>query len=185
MLHMEQKDYKIEIVNELLKNEIHAREIAKKLNINHMNINRKIKELEKENIVDFKEEGKNKVYFLKKTIEAKIYVFKAENYKLIRLLNKYPELRGIIEKIQKDKKIKLAIIFGSYAKGISKSDSDIDIYIDTMDKKIKEGVSLIDSRLSIKIGKYNRSNLLIKEIDKNHVIIKGVEQYYDKNKFFD
>jgi len=182
---MEQKDYKLEIVNELLNNENHIRGIAKKLNTNHMTIVRKTKELAKENVVDYKEEGKNKTYFLKKTVEAKNYVFSAENYKLNKLLKKYPALRGIVEKIQKNKKIKIAILFGSYAKGIAKPDSDIDIYIETGDKKIRGEVSLIDSRLSIKIGKYNKSNLLIKEIEKNHVIIKGVEQYYDKNKFFE
>ena len=182
---MEQKDYKFEIVNVLLNNENHIRAIAKRLNINHMTIMRKIKVLSKENVVDYKQEGKNKTFFLKKTIEAKNYVFSTENYKLNNILKKYPALRGIIEKIQKNKKIKLAILFGSYAKEIAKPESDIDIYIDTDNKKIKDEASLIDSRLSIKIGKYDKSNLLIKEIEKNHVIIKGIEQYYDKSKFFE
>lgn len=185
MLHMEQKDYKLEIVNRLLNNEDHIRELAKKLSTNHMTILRRIKELEKENVVDYKEEGKNKVYFLKKTIEAKSYVFKTESYKLLKLLEKYPRLRNIIEKIQKDRKIKLAILFGSYAKGIAKQDSDIDIYIETQNRKLKQEIQMIDSRLSIKIGKYDKSSLLIKEIEKNHVIIRGVEEYYEKNKFFE
>lgn len=185
MLHMEQKDYKLEIVNRLLNNEDHIRELAKKLSTNHMTILRRIKELEKENVVDYKEEGKNKVYFLKKTIEAKSYVFKTENYKLLKLLEKYPRLRNIIEKIQKDRRIKLAILFGSYAKGIAKQDSDIDIYIETQNRKLKQEIQMIDSRLSIKIGKYDKSSLLIKEIEKNHVMIRGVEEYYEKNKFFE
>ena len=42
---MEQKNYKLEIINVLLKGNSHVREIAKKLNINHMMIVRKIKEL--------------------------------------------------------------------------------------------------------------------------------------------
>ena len=63
---MEQKDYKLEIVNELLNNKNHIRGIAKKLDINHMTIVRKIKELAKDNVVDYREEGKNKTYFLKK-----------------------------------------------------------------------------------------------------------------------
>ncbi len=184
MLHMEQKDYKLEIVNELLKNTKHVRGIAKNFNINHMLISRKIKELEKENIVDFKKEGKNKRYFLKKTIEAKNYIFTAENYKLNQILKKYSNLRRIIEKIQKDNRIKLAVLFGSYAKGIAKKESDIDIYINTENLKIKRELSQFDTRLSIKTGKYNKSSLLIKEIEKNHVIIKGVELYYKKNKFF-
>ena len=182
---MEQKDYKLEILNELINNENHIRGIAKKLNTNHMTIARKIKELFKENVVDYKENGKNKTYFLKKSTEARNYVFSTENYKLNKLLKKYPGLRGIVEKIQKDKRIKLAILFGSYAKWLAKSSSDIDIYIETTNKKIKEEISLIDSKLSIKIGRYNKSSLLIKEIEKDHIIIKGVENYYEKNKFFE
>ncbi len=181
MLHMAHKDYKLEIVDELLRNENHIRGLAKKLNTNHMIILRKIKELEKENVADYKKEGKNKRYFLKKTIEAKNYVFTAENYKLNQILVKYPNLREIIEKLQKDNRIKLAILFGSYAKGIAKEESDIDIFIETLNTKIKKELSLIDTRLSIKMGKYNKSNLLIKEIEKNHIIIKGIELYYQKN----
>jgi len=181
---MEQKDYKMEIINELLRDDNHIRSMAKNINTNHMNIIRRIKELSKENVVDYKEFGKNKTYFLKKTVESKNYIFSAENYKLNRILKKYPELRSIIEKIQNDKRIRLAILFGSYAKGLVKQDSDIDIFIETNNKKIKNDISLIDLKLSIKIGKYNKSNLLIKEIEKNHVIIKGVEYYYERNQFF-
>jgi len=156
---MEQKDYKLEIVIELLKNESHAREIAKKLNINHMNI-------------------------IKKNSEAKALVFMAENYKLIKILEKYAILRNVIESIQKNKEIKMAILFGSYAKRIAKQDSDIDVYIETVSNKIKSEIEKINTKLSIKIGRYNKSSLLIKEIDKNHIIIKGIEQYYEKSRFY-
>jgi len=182
---MERKDYKIKVVNELLRSNSHIRGLAQKIKVNHMNILRRIRELEHENVVDFKEEGKNKVYFLKKTVEAKNYVFMLENYKLNQILKRYPFLRGVIEKIQKDKRIKLAILFGSYAKHLAKQGSDIDIYININDNSIKREFSLLDTRLSIKIGKYDRSSLLIKEIEKNHVILKGIEIYYEKNKIFD
>lgn len=78
---MEQKEYKIEIVNELLNNPNHIRGIAKKLNVNHMTIFRKIKELSKENIVDYKVEGKNKTYFLKKLLKQRIMFF------LLKIIN--------------------------------------------------------------------------------------------------
>jgi predicted nucleotidyltransferase len=149
-----------------------------------MNIARKIKELAKENVVDYKQEGKNKVYFLKNTIEARNYMLITEIYKLNRLLEKYPDLRGIIEKIQQDGRIKLAILFGSYAKGIAKKESDIDVYIETENRKIKNELSVIDTRMSIKIGKFDTSSLLIKEIIKNHVILKGVEGHHEKTKIF-
>ena len=183
MLHMEQKDYKLEIILELLKNEKHLRFLAKSIRVNHMNISRKLKKLLSKNIVDFKQEGKNKVYFLKKTPEARAHVYIAESYKLIKIIEKYPTMRNIIEKIQKNPKINLAVLFGSYAKGIAKKESDIDVYINTTDKKLKKEIEIINTRLSIKIGSYDRSNLLIKEIEKNHVIIKGIEDYYEKNKF--
>jgi len=182
---MEQKDYINEIIIFLLREqEGYIRGIAKELNINHMTIQRKMAELFSKNVVDFKEEGRNKVYFLRNTIEAKNYVYIAENYKLLRVLIKYPELRRIIEKIQTDKRIKLAILFGSYSKGIARKESDIDIFIETGNRDVKRELNMLDSKLSIKIGKYKRESLLIKEIKKNHVIIKGIEEYYEKNKFF-
>jgi len=93
---MEQKDYKMEILLELLKGENHVRAIAKSLGTNHMNISRKMKELSKENVVDYREEGKNKTFFLKKTGESRAYVLTAENYKLILTLQKYPSLQSLI-----------------------------------------------------------------------------------------
>ena len=182
---MEQKNYELEIVNILLKEEMHIRALAKKLETNHMTILRKIQILSRENVVDFKEQGKNKIYFLKNNSEAKSFIFMAENYKLKQILKKYPELRKIIEAVQKDKRIKLAVLFGSYAKGISKKNSDVDVYVETTDDKIKSEIEKINMKLNIKIGKYNKENLLIKEIEKDYVIIKGVEKFYENSNFFE
>lgn len=181
---MEHKNYKYEIIEFLLRKKGYVRELAKIIGISHMTISRKMKELLKENVVDFSREGKNKVYFLKKTIEAKTYAYITENYKLLKLIEKYPDLRRILEKIQKDKRINMAIMFGSYAKGKAKERSDIDIFIETKNQKIKEEIQDIDSRVSVKIGEYKKGDLF-KEIDKNHVIIKGVKEYYEKNGFFE
>ena len=181
---MEQKEYKLEIVNVLLDGKNHIRGIAGKLEINHMLVLRKVNDLAKSNVVDFVWDGKNKSYFLKKTAEARVYVFMAENYKLVQILVKNPGLRNIIEKLQKDERLNMAIIFGSYAKRTETKRSDIDIYIDTKNRNIRKELQLLDSRLSIKIGEYDKQNLLIKEIEKNHVIIRGVEKFYEKNKFF-
>lgn len=123
--------------------------------------------------------------FLKKSLEAKQYVCAVESQKLSETVKKYPSLRRIIEIIKKNERINLAMLFGSYAKGTARKESDIDIYLDTKNIKLKEEVEAIDSKISVKIGSYNKDSLLVKEIDKNHVIIKGVEVYYEKNKFFD
>jgi predicted nucleotidyltransferase len=182
---MEQKCYIDEIVLELIKCPNHIRGIAKKLNTNQMNIFRKLKELSEENVVDFREDGKNKTYFLKKTIEAKTHILIAENYNLNKTLKKYPILRGTIEKLQSNENVKMAVLFGSYAKGIAKRDSDVDVYIETDDKNLRQEMESLNSKLSVKIGKFDISSLLIKEIIKNHVIIKGAEEFYEKTRFFD
>ncbi len=183
VFHMEKK-IAIEVVAALLDAESHARALAKKLNTNHMTVINRLRELVDENVLDFRMEGKNKVYSLKKTVEARNCVIIAELYKLNKTLSRHPELRNIIMRIQENPQIGLAILFGSYAKDTAKKGSDIDIYIETKDRDLKEELEHLNSRLSVKIGDYDRSNLLIKEIEKNHVIIKGVELYYEKNRLF-
>ncbi len=181
---MEQKDYKLEIVWLLFQEKSHVRGIAAKLRTNHMIVARKTRELAESNVVDFVQEGKNKTFFMKKTAEARGYLLMAESYRLLQTLCMYPGLRGIIEKMQKDERIRLAILFGSYAKGVATKSSDIDIYIETEDRNLGKELQLLDSRLSIKIGEYNTKNPLVREIEKSHVIIKGIEEYYEKNQFF-
>ncbi len=186
---MEQKYYKypnekLEILGELVRGDSHVRGLAKKLGINHMSVSRKLKELSGDNVADYRKEGKNNVYFLKRTPEAKAYILMYEQYKLVKLLERYPRLRKIIEKIQENNRIKMALIFGSYAKRAAKKDSDVDVYIETTDRALKRQLELLDSRLNVKIGSYERGNPLIGEIEKNHVVIKGTEEYYEKNKIF-
>lgn len=185
MLHMTQNSYNIRIVEALLKSENHIRGLAKVLNTNQMTISRRLEQLHRENIVDYRKEGKNKVYFIKKTLEAKQYCCIVEMFRLLKIIKKYPVMRRIVEQIRKNDSIRLALLFGSYAKGNPQKESDIDIYIETRDKKIKEQVELINSRISVKMGNYDNESLLVKEIEKNHIVIQGVERYYEKNKFFD
>ena len=68
---MSQKRFNYQLVITLAKKENHARELARILNSNQTTLVRKLNELSSENIVDFKKEGKNKVFFLKKTLEAR------------------------------------------------------------------------------------------------------------------
>ena len=169
-----------EILNVLFGEEIHARALAKRLDINHMTVMRNLKELVRENVLEFRKEGRNKVYFLKKNMEARNYELISELYKLNKTLEKYSELRQTIKNIQQNKEIGLAILFGSYAKGTANKNSDIDVFIETKDRNLKKELELLNSRLSVKIGEYDRSSPLIKEIEKNHIIIKGAEIFYEK-----
>ena len=174
----------LEIILVLLKNKTHLREIARALNESHSTILRKINELLKENVLDYKKEGKNKIFFIKNNLKAKNYIYSAEIHKLNMLLKKHPKLSIIFEDIKKNFPKKMIILFGSYAKGISKPNSDIDIYLETNDDELKNKVKEINSKLSIKIGKFDAKSSLIKEIIKNHIIIRGLEDFYERVDFF-
>lgn len=171
------------ILRELTKKSIHLRELAKVIKTNHMTVLRKLNQLYKENVVDYRMEGKNKVFFLKITLEAKQYVYMYEQKKVILVIKKYPRLRRIIEQVRRHPEIRLAIIFGSYANDTATSSSDMDLYIETKNKNIKEELIQLDSKLSIKLGVL-AGLPLAKEIEKNHLIIKGVEEFYEKPSVF-
>lgn len=174
-----------DIIIFLLRGESHLRGIAKGLNVSHSTIQRRLSILVKENVLDYKREGKNKVFFIRKNLQAKNYVYNAERYKLLRLLKKYPELSVIVEDILKKCEERLVVLFGSYAKFTAKKDSDIDVYVETRNRKVKEEIESIHSRIKVKIGEFNTNSQLIKEIIKNHVILRGVEEFYEKTKFFE
>ena len=182
MLHMEQKLYNV-ILN-LLKRESHLRQISKDLKTNHMTVKRALDILIKENVLDVRKEGKNNIYSIKKTLEAQNFVFMAEIYKFNSLIKKHPELKQDLKELKK-LPVGIIAVFGSYAKWAETDKSDIDIYIETQSDKIKREASKINRKFSIKTGLYAKDNLLIKEIEKNHIIVKGVEVFYEKNKFFD
>ncbi len=187
MGYMNQKRINLafEIILKLLKENAHGREISKYLKVPLSSVQRALSDLEKKNILDFKISGKNKIYFIKKNLCARKYVFSAENYKLLKLIEKYPLLEPIFSEIITVCGSTPIILFGSYAKFNAKKDSDIDVYIETSNKQVKKQIEMIHSTLSVKIGIFNEDSLLIKEIIKNHVIIKGVEQYYEKIRFFE
>ncbi len=181
---MERKIYNYEIILNLLKGDNHLRQIAKDLKTNHMTIKRALDILIKENALDVRREGRNSVYSIKKTLEAQNFAFRAEIYKFGSLIKRHPELKQDLRELKK-MPASLIAIFGSYAKGIETDKSDIDIYIETASGKIKKDAGNISGKFSIKIGAYDKGSLLIKEIEKSHTIIKGVENFYEKNKFFD
>ncbi len=174
-----------EIILHLLKEEDHLRSIARGLREPHATVLRRLNLLVKENALEYKKEGRNKVFSIKNSLQGKNYVFNAERNKLIKLLKINPELNIIIEDIFKKTDENLIILFGSYAKFAAKKGSDIDIYVETNDRGIKENVESVHSKLRVKIGGFDMSSPLIKEIIKNHIILRGVEEFYEKTKFFE
>ncbi|MEM4246406.1 MAG: nucleotidyltransferase domain-containing protein, partial [Candidatus Bathyarchaeia archaeon] len=141
-----------EIILLLVKEESHVRGIAKSLMASHSTVLRRLNSLVKENVLDCKEEGRNKVFFIRRNLQAKNYVYNAERYKQIKLLEKYPEISVIADEVLRKCGEELIIVFGSYAKFSAKKDSDIDVYIESNDKRIKEEVEAIHSKIKVKIG---------------------------------
>ncbi|MEA3329849.1 MAG: ArsR family transcriptional regulator [Nanoarchaeota archaeon] len=182
---VQNKNIELEIILNLIKSKSHLREIARTLDESHSTVLRKINELVKENIIDYKQEGKNKIFFIKNNLKAKNYIHSAEIYKLNKILKRHQELLIIFQDIKKNLPKGMIVLFGSYAKGIEKSGSDIDIYLEIIDNKVKNKIKEINSKLSVKIGEFDINSLLIKEIIKNHVIIRGVEEFYERNNFFE
>lgn len=174
-----------DIVGLLLRRENHIRGIAKKLNESHSTVFRKLDGLKRRNVVDSRKEGKNKIFYLKKNFVSRTYILQAELHKLIKLLRKHPELSIIFRDILQKSDEKLVVLFGSYAKGLEKKDSDIDIYIETKSRNIKKSVEDIHSKINVKIGLFDTKSPLIKEIIKDHVIIRGIEEFYEKKQFFE
>ncbi len=172
-----------EIILKLLKKTSHGRELSKEIKTSLTTVQRTLKDLEKKGVIDFTVSGRNKVYFIKKYLPAKKYVYNAENYKFTKLIAQYPNLEPLFSDIINQSTSHLIVLFGSYAKFRAKKESDIDIYIETSDKKIKKDIETINTRLSIKTGAFSTGSLLIKEIIKDHIIIKGVEQFYEKTGF--
>jgi hypothetical protein len=181
---VEQKDYGMEIVDVLARGKKHIRGISDVLDINHMMIVRKIASLEGENVVDFVVEGRNKVYSLKDSSEARAYILMMESYKLIRFLAKHPFLRDVVSKLQKDNEASFACFFGGYTKERKEKDSDVEIYLESggssakwvYSKEGKWDYSRLDSEFSVGVI----GDSLSKEIIENHVLIKGGDIFYER-----
>ena len=170
----------LDILGLLLRGDNHVRGIAKKLEESHSTVSRKLNNLKKENVIDSRSEGKNKIFFLKENLVSKIYIQQAELYKLTRLLRDKQELSIIFEEILQKTDEKLIVLFGSYAKGLAKKDSDIDIYIETQSRNVKKAIENVHSKINVKIGPFDIKSPLIKEIIKNHIILRGIEVFYNK-----
>ena len=173
------------IILHLLKGESHVRALARSLMEPHSTVQRRLDHLSDENVLDYRREGRNKVFFVKKSLQARNYVFNAERHKEIELFKKYPKLAIIIEELMRRCRERLIVIFGSYAKSTARKDSDIDVYVETEDEKVKEEAASIHSKIKVKIGRFDLDSPLIREIVRNHVILRGVEEFYEKTRFFE
>lgn len=165
------------IVDELMRNQgITGSFIAKKHNLNQKTVSNYLNSLEKEQILKSKIQGKNKLYYFIDDINTKNFLMSIELNKTINFYKKHVLVKEVISKL----KIKgIAIIFGSYAKGIEKKKSDLDLFVigKCDEKEIHKIGDMYKLEINLKIYPKFELDILTKEVVKNHIIIKGVEEW--------
>jgi len=166
------KDYKTKLTGSF---------IAKRKKLNQKTVSNILKKLEKDNILKSTKQGRNKLYFLnlENTEIIKKFITSVESQRTIIFYNKNPIIKEIINKIYNHIE-GIIIIFGSYANNSQKTDSDLDVLIigKTKDNEIEKIADTYNIEINLKIyPKLNKKDHLIKEVIKNHIIIKGTEEF--------
>jgi len=161
---------------------IYGREIAKKLKMNQKTASNILTKLEKENILKFSQEGRNKYYFLNKfNTNIKDILKIIEINKKINFIKKYGKIKGLFEALEK-RCDGILIIFGSYAKGTNTEKSDIDIFVMGEIEEIRDLENLYNIEINLiksSRNKFDKNENIIKEIIENHIILKGIGEFIE------
>ncbi len=161
---------------------IYGRVIARKLKMNQKTVSNILNNLEKENILKFSQEGKNKYYFLNKfNSNIKEIIKLIEIEKKIEFIGKNNKLNDLFNKLE-EKAQGILLVFGSYADYTNDKKSDLDIFImgkisntDDLEELYNTKINIIKSEKE----KFNKEEHIIKEIIKNHIVLKGVEEFIE------
>jgi len=157
----------------------YGRQIAKKLNLNQKTVSNILQGLEKGNILKFTKQGKNKLYFLNRNNNLwRDTVKLIELGKKIKFLEKHKNKQDLFVKLEEATR-GISILFGSYASGLETKESDIDIVVESDVQGLESIEKLYDVKINpIKIKKpINPSDVLMKEIIENHIVLNGVEEF--------
>lgn len=158
---------------------IYGRDIAKKLRINQKTVSNILSMLEKEHILKFSQEGRNKYYFLNRfNPNAKEVIKMMEISRKIKFIERNNKLTELFNKLEERAK-GIMIIFGSYAKNENTEKSDLDIFVIGNIREVEDLEKLYNIKINIvKSSKedFDKNENIIKEVIKNHIILKGVEE---------
>ena len=165
---------------------IHARAIAKKLNVSHVTLIPHLRQLEKNRILLSKKVGKNKEYQLNPNNSlTKHYLIVTEELTTVDYLNKNFLIKKIADALSNLNLAGSLILFGSYAKNHTTEASDIDLfYLGKLDQKqlseIKKHGRTYGKEINIKTSSIKNfihgirtGDTLTKEIIKNHIILQN------------
>lgn len=161
---------------------VYGRNISKKLKMNQKTVSNILNKLEKEHLLKFSVEGKNKYYYLNKSNQNIKEIIKLiEINRKIKFIEKYKKFYELFAKFE-SKTEGILIIFGSYANFSANEKSDLDVLIIGKNKEIKDLEDLYGLKINIvRINKekFNKEDTLVKEIIKNHIILKGIEEFIE------
>lgn len=161
---------------------IYGRQIAGKLKMNQKTVSNILNRLEKEGILKYLTEGKNKYYFLNMlNPQIKDIIKMLEIARKNKFIQKYSKLKELFYALEKRAK-GILVIFGSYANFTSNKDSDLDVFIIGSLREVEDLENLYKIKINIVKSskeKINKQNVFMKEIIKNHIIIKGVEEFVE------
>mgnify|MGYP001558553237 CR=1 FL=1 len=161
---------------------IYGGKVAKTVKMNQKTVANVLNNLEKQNILKYSTEGKNKYYFLNK-LNPQI----PEYLKILELVRKNyftaknSKIRELFTALEKNTSGTL-IIFGSYANFTNNEKSDLDIFVLGKIKDVKELGEKYNLQINIiksTRDKFNKDEVFIKEVIKNHIILKGVEEFIE------
>jgi predicted nucleotidyltransferase len=160
----------------------YGRKLANKLNMNQKTVSNILNNLEKQHILKFIQEGKNKYYYLNKSNPfAKEIIKLIETNKKIMFFREYNKLNELFLEIEK-RGSGLIIVFGSYAKFSSTKSSDLDLFVIGKINELKDLENLYNVKINLinsSKKKFELNDLFIREIINNHIILKGVEEYLE------
>ena len=161
---------------------IYGRYIASKLKLNQKTTANILNNLEKEGILKYSFEGKNKYYFLNKlNLQIKDIIKIIEIERKNQFIKHYKKFKDLFFTLEK-RTNGIIIIFGSYANFSSNEKSDLDVFIIGKISEVEDLEELYKIKINIVKSskeKIDKNGIFIKEIIKNHIVLKGVEEFIE------
>jgi predicted nucleotidyltransferase len=159
--------------------QLYLREISKLTKIPLKTTQNTLKILEDAKIFRGSVRGKNKYFSLNlDNVQTKLHLVQAELHRTSMFLGKYPQFKLFLKNIDTNAPI---IVFGSFAKFTANNSSDVDLL--TISRQ-KLPFHLLPNKVhQIKMSERNftksliKQETLIKEIEKNHVILNNHSFY--------
>ena len=161
---------------------IYGHEIARELKMNQKTVSNILKRLERENILKFSKEGRNKYYFLNRfNKQIKQIINLIELDRKLKFLRRYKKLDGLFNTLE-DRAKGILIVFGSYSNFSAHEDSDLDIFVMGDISSIEDLEQMYNIKINVVKSnkkKIDKEDIFIKEIIKNHIVLKSIENFVE------